>query len=61
MELANQDNIRMLRVKETYKDLSILETDTIRQVEMKKIRTIISEKLENYSRQSDQAETLSME
>ena len=31
----NQENIRTLREKETYKYLGILEADTIRQVEMK--------------------------
>ena len=35
MELPNQDKIRTLREKETYKYLSILEADTIKQVEMK--------------------------
>ena len=35
MELLNQDTIRTLAVNETYKYLDILETDTIKQVEMK--------------------------
>ena len=35
MELPNQDKIRMLREKDTYKYLGILEADTIKQVEMK--------------------------
>ena len=35
MELSNQEKIRTLREKETYKYLSILEADTIKQVEMK--------------------------
>ena len=35
MELLNQDKIRTLREKETYKYLSILEADTIKQVKMK--------------------------
>ena len=35
IELPNQDKIRMLREKETYKYLGILEADTIKQVEMK--------------------------
>ena len=35
MELPNQDKIRMLGEKETYKYLGILEADTIKQVEMK--------------------------
>ena len=40
MELSNQDKIRTLGEKETYKYLCILEADTIKQVEMKeKINT----------------------
>ena len=35
MELPNQDKIRTLGEKETYKYLGILEADTIKQVEMK--------------------------
>ena len=35
IELQNQDKIRMLREKETYNYLDILEADTIKQVEMK--------------------------
>ena len=35
MELPNQDKIRTLGEKETYKYLDILESDTIKQVEMK--------------------------
>ena len=35
MELPNQDKIRTLVENETYKYLGILETDTIKQVEMK--------------------------
>ena len=35
MELPNQDKITMLGEKETNKYLVILETDTIKQVEMK--------------------------
>ena len=35
MELPNQEKIRPLGEKETYKYLGILETDTIKQVEMK--------------------------
>ena len=35
MELPNQDKIRTLGEKEIYKYLSILEADTIKQVEMK--------------------------
>ena len=35
MELPNQDKIKTLREKETYKYLGILEVDTIKQVKMK--------------------------
>ena len=35
IELPNQDKIRKLGEKETYKYLGILEADTIKQVEMK--------------------------
>ena len=35
MELPNQDKIRMLKEKETYKYLGILEDDNIKQVAMK--------------------------
>ena len=35
MELPNQDKVRTLREKETYKYLGIMGNDTIKQVEMK--------------------------
>ena len=35
MEVSNQDKIRTLTENETYKYLSILDADTIKQVEMK--------------------------
>ena len=35
MEVPNQENIRTLREKETYKYLGILKADTIKQVKMK--------------------------
>ncbi len=35
MELPNQDKIRELEEKETYEHLVILESDTIKQVDMK--------------------------
>ena len=35
IELPNQERIRMLREKETYKFLGILEADIIKVVEMK--------------------------
>ena len=35
IELPNQDKVRTLAEKETYKYLGILKTDTIKQVEMK--------------------------
>ena len=46
MELPNQDKIKTLGEKETYKYLGILEADTIKQVEMKekKIQKDISGK-----------------
>ena len=44
LELPNQDKIRTLADKETYKYLGILEADTIKQVEMKdKIQKRISQ------------------
>ena len=62
MELPNQDKIRMLREKETYKYLGILEASTIKQVEMKeKIRKNTSGELKSYSRQNSLAETLTKE
>ena len=51
MELPNQDKIKILGDK-TYKYLNILETDTIKQVEIKKI------KIDSYSRRNYLAETL---
>ena len=60
MEQPNQDKIRTLREKETYKYLDILEADTIKQEEMKeKLRKNISGELESNSRQNYLAETLS--
>ena len=63
MELPNQNKIRTLGEKETYKYLGILEADTIKQMEMKekKLRKNISGELENYSRQNYLAEILSKE
>ena len=49
MELPNQDKIWTLGEKETYKYLGILETDIIKQVEMK---VKIQKEVENYSRQN---------
>ena len=49
MEPPNQDKIKTLGEKETYKYLGMLEADTIKQVEMKeKIRKNISGELESY-------------
>ena len=50
MELLNQENIRMLREKENYKYLGILDADTIKHVEMKEknVKNSISGELENY-------------
>ena len=62
MEQPNKDKIRTLGEKETYKYLSILEADTIKQLEMKdKIQNEYLREPENYSRQNSQAETLSKE
>ena len=62
MEILNQDKIRPLGEKETYKYLSILEADNIKQVKMKdKFKKNIAGELENYSRQNSLAETLSKE
>ena len=58
MELPNQDKIIELGEKETYKYFGILETYTIKQVDMKKKkkkRKNLSE-LEIYSKQNYQAE-----
>ena len=54
MELPNQDKIRTLGEKITYKYLGILEANTIKQVETreKKLRKSISEEPETYSRQN---------
>ena len=48
-ELPNQDKMRMLVEKETYKYLGILEIDTIKQEDMKKSRKNISGQPESYS------------
>ena len=45
IEIPNQDKIRTLAENETYKDLGILEADTIKQVEMKKKKKIQKEYL----------------
>ena len=59
-ELPNQDKIKTLAENETYKYLGILETDSMKQVEMKeKFKKNISGKLENYSIQNSITETLS--
>ena len=61
VQLPNQEVIRTLGEKETYKYLGILEADTIKQQEMKerKKKNSISEEPENYSRQNSIARTLS--
>ena len=63
MERPNQDKIRTLGEKETYKYLSILEADTIKQVEMKDkvLKEYLRRTKKNYSRQNCLAETLSKE
>ena len=49
IELQNQEKIRMLGEKETYKYLKILEVEAIKQVEMKeKIKKSISREQGNY-------------
>ena len=49
IELPNQDKNRALAENKNYKYLGILETDTIKQVEMKnKFKKNISGDLENY-------------
>ena len=40
IELPNQEKVRMLGEKETYKYLGILEVDTIKHAEMKKKKRI---------------------
>ena len=55
MGLPNQDKIRMLGEKETYKYLGILEADKWKR-KMKFKKNILGE-LENYSRQNSVAET----
>ena len=58
MELPNQDKIRTLEEKETYKYLGILEAGTITSAnERKKLRKNISGELESYSRQNYLAQT----
>ena len=62
MELPNQDKIRVLREKETYKYLGILEADTIEQWRWKKkLSKNISREPESYLRWNYVAETLSKE
>ena len=51
MEQSNQDKIRTLGEKETYKYLCTLEADTIKQVEMKEKINTPWEPV-SYSRQS---------
>ena len=57
MERQNQEKIRTLKEKETYKYMGILEAETIKQVEMKEKNT--SEEPESYSRQNSIAGNLS--
>ena len=50
IELPNQEKIRTLREKETYKYMGILEAENMRQLKMKeKIKDSISEERESYS------------
>ena len=61
MEQPNQDVIRTLGLKETYKHMGILEADSVKQVEKKlrkkNLRKNISGELESYLRQNYAAET----
>ena len=59
IELPNQEKVRTLGKKETYKYLGILEADSIKLVEIKKNLKSISVESESYSRQNDIAGTLS--
>ena len=62
MQQPNQDKIRTLFEKETYKYLAILEADTIKLVEIKtNFLKNISVELENYLRRNSLAKTLSKE
>ena len=57
-ELPNQEKIRMLGEKETYKYLGILEADGIKQSEMKeKNKKSISGEGKNYSKPNHLEET----
>ena len=51
-KLPNQDKIRTLEEKETYKYLGILEADTIKQEEIKEKIKTISKEPESYTRQN---------
>ena len=50
MELTNQDKIRMLGEKETYKYLGISEADTIKQVDIKEKKIKISQENQKATR-----------
>ena len=59
MELPNQDKIRKLGEKETYKYLGILEADTIKQVEMtEKIKKKYLRRTRKVLKKNYQAETV---
>ena len=60
MELPNQNKIRTLGEKESYKYLGILEANTLKQMEMKeKIKEEYLRELDTYWRHNYVAETLS--
>ena len=62
MELPNQDKMRTLGEKETFKYLGSLEVDTIRQVELKdKIQKEYLRRKKYYSRLNSLAETFTKE
>ena len=58
MELPNQGKISLLRQKETYKYLGILQADTIKQVGIKEKMKNISGEWENYLKPNYIAGTL---
>ena len=59
IKLPNQEKIKMLREKETYKYLGILEVDTIKFVEIKEIKKSISDERENFWKPSSAAAGIS--
>ena len=62
IELSNQEKIKILGRKETYKYLGILEADTIKEVEMKEenLKKTISGELGNYWKPNYRAQISSL-